>query len=69
MKVVACSKGNIQKLMSEQQAPYSNIEWHIMPDTGVDSFVKEKLLRGFECAILSVEQFAINELVPKFIKP
>ena len=69
MKVVACSKDNIQKLFSGQQTPYANIEWHIMEAGSVENFVKEKLQRGFQCAILGIEQFALNELVPKFIKP
>jgi len=69
MKVIAYTKSDIQKVFESGVASGIDIYYVLQPDDSVENFVKVKLQGGFQCAILGIEQFAFNEMIPKFIKP
>lgn len=69
IKAVVSIKGNIRKSFVSDGVPLTQRDVHFMNEADVESYVKMKLLSGHECAILSAEQFAFNELIPTFTKP
>ena len=70
MKIVMSTKTNVRKLVEDPVKHYGHERWfELVHEDNVDEWVKVKLQSGHECAIFSLEQFAYNELVPKFIKP
>jgi predicted dinucleotide-utilizing enzyme len=71
MKVVITSSSDIIKffkndnLINEIPFPFHTV--HFVSDDNVNDFVKRKLKSGFQCVILSADQFAYNELVTKIL--
>jgi len=70
IKAVVSIKGSIRKFFAgDGVLSGTQRDVHFMHNDDVEAYVKMKLLSGHECAILSAEQFAFNELVPTFTKP